>query len=174
MKVRYLNNVSTLVYPFLPVVLTSLIWCYREKLLNCIGNNDLINLGSCIGYVYIGHFMNESNELIELDVDLLNEYAQSLGYPIVKKMFSLYEQQVMIYLQEIEESLCSGNVKLWQDRCHKMKGAAGSVGLKALYTRLKNMEKTNANKEGRAQQLAELNMHNKQAMAEFMHWLASL
>jgi HPt (histidine-containing phosphotransfer) domain-containing protein len=118
--------------------------------------------------------MNESNELIELDVDLLNEYAQSLGYPIVKKMFSLYEQQVVIYLKDIEESLHTGNVQLWQARCHKMKGAAGSVGLKALYTRLKNMEKTNENKDGRAQQLADLNMHNKQAMAEFTHWLASL
>lgn len=118
--------------------------------------------------------MNENNELIELDVGLLNEYAQSLGHPIVKKMFALYEQQVVMYLKEIEESLCSGNVQLWQERCHKMKGAAGSVGLKALYTRLKNMEKTTANKEGRAQQLADLNTHNKQAMAEFTHWLASL
>jgi HPt (histidine-containing phosphotransfer) domain-containing protein len=118
--------------------------------------------------------MSNNNRLIQLDINLLDGYAQSLGSHIVKQMFALYEQQVVIYLKDIEDSLCCDDIQLWQECCHKMKGAAGSVGLKALHRRLKKMENTNASKDDKAQQLVDLNAHNKQAMAEFTHWLASL
>lgn len=118
--------------------------------------------------------MSKNNELVQLDIELLNGYAQSLGRDIVKQMFALYEQQVVIYLGDIEESLRYDNAKLWQEHCHKMKGAAGSVGLKGLHSRLKEMEKTTASAEGKTQQLAELTRHNKQGMQEFNHWLDSL
>ena len=54
-----------------------------------------------------------------------------------------------------------------------MKGAAGSVGLKALHARLKAMEKTTAGTDGKAQQLADLKTHNQQAIEDFNDWLLS-
>lgn len=118
--------------------------------------------------------MSVDNELVQLDIELLDGYVQSIGQDVVRQMFALYEQQVKIYLNDIEQSLLSEDVQLWQEHCHKMKGAAGSVGLKALHTRLKTMEKTTGNTVDKAHQLAELNIHNKQAIADFQDWLASL
>lgn len=118
--------------------------------------------------------MNENNELIQIDNELLGGYVQSLGSSVVKQMFALYSQQVVIYLEDIENALLCGNAQLWQEHCHKMKGAAGSVGLKALHSRLKLMEKTTADKNDKAHQLAELKIHNKQAMAFFNDWIDSL
>lgn len=118
--------------------------------------------------------MNDNYDLVQLDKELLDGYAQNLGTSIVKQMFALYEQQVIIYLNDIERSLLNDNAQLWQEHCHKMKGAAGSVGLKALHARLKEMETTTVSAHDKAQQLAALNIHNKQAMADFSEWLENL
>jgi HPt (histidine-containing phosphotransfer) domain-containing protein len=118
--------------------------------------------------------VDKNNECIQLDNELLDGYVQSLGVDVVKKMFALYSQQVAIYLEDIESSLLCDNGPLWQEHCHKMKGAAGSVGLKALHLRLKSMEKTTADASNKAHQLAELKIHNQQAIAEFSHWVESI
>lgn len=115
--------------------------------------------------------MNNNNELIQLDNELLDSYVQSLGRAVVKQMIDLYRQQVMVYIQDIESSVLSNSAQLWQVHCHKMKGAAGSVGLKSLHERLKRMEKTTAGTDGKAQQLADLKIHNQQAIAKFDAWL---
>lgn len=118
--------------------------------------------------------MSKNNELEQLDIELLDGYVQSLGHQIVKQMFALYEQQVTIYLDDIEKSLHCDNAQLWHDHCHKMKGAAGSVGLKSLHARLKEMEKTTVDASEKAQQFSELSLHNKQAMDEFKNWLDNI
>ena len=118
--------------------------------------------------------MSGNNDLIQLDSGLLDGYVQSLGVDVVKQMFDLYRQQVTIYLKDIENSQLCGNTQLWQEHCHKMKGAAGSVGLKALHSRLKLMEKTTASASDKVHQLAELKIHNNQAIADFNYWLESL
>lgn len=115
--------------------------------------------------------MNKKNILVQLDHELLNDYAQNLGVDIVQKMLSLYSQQVVIYLGDIEKSLQCDDAELWQEHCHKMKGAAGSVGLKSLHASLVIMEKTTADITEKAQQLAELKEHNKQALENFNIWL---
>lgn len=113
------------------------------------------------------------NELSSLDNELLNGYVQSLGQDMVKKMLLLYRQQSLIYLADIEAALTSDNAELWQDHCHKMKGAAGSVGLKSLHARLVIMEKSVDGITKKTQQLAELHNHNNQAIADFNAWLES-
>lgn len=118
--------------------------------------------------------MNKNNELIQLDNELLDSYVQSLGAVVVKQMFDLYRGQVALYIQDIESSMLSDNAQLWQEHCHKMKGAAGSVGLKALHARLKVMEKTTADADDKAKQLADLKIHNRQAIADFNDWLAQV
>jgi HPt (histidine-containing phosphotransfer) domain-containing protein len=115
--------------------------------------------------------MSENNEVIQLDIELLEGYVQSLGVSVVKQMFDLYHQQVTIYLKDIESAMLTSNAQLWQEHCHKMKGAAGSVGLKALHSRLKLMEKTTACESDKVNQLAKLIIHNKQAMTDFNDWL---
>ncbi|MCW8833200.1 MAG: Hpt domain-containing protein [Colwellia sp.] len=118
--------------------------------------------------------MNRHNELPSLDEELLDGYVQNLGQDIVKQMFALYSQQSSVYLADIEEALLSDNAKLWQEHCHKMKGAAGSVGLKSLHARLVIMEKSTDCTIKKAQQLAELNIHNKQSIADFSDWFEAL
>jgi len=118
--------------------------------------------------------VNIDNQLPTLDHELLDTYVQTLGKTVVEQMFTLYSQQSMIYLLNIEESLLNNNTDLWRDHCHKMKGAAGSVGLKALHVRLTDMENSSECINKKAQQLAELRVHNKQVMDDFEYWLSSV
>lgn len=113
-------------------------------------------------------------ESLQLDYDLLGDYTQSLGVDVVKKMFDLYRQQSWVYYTDIEGALQCDSAELWQEHCHKMKGAAASVGLKSLYARLVIMEKSADCSIKKAQQLAELNIHNQQAIADFNDWIESL
>lgn len=115
--------------------------------------------------------MNKNNKLVQLNYGLLDDYRQSLGIDIVKKMLDLYSQQVVFYLVGIEKSLQCDSAELWQEHCHKMKGAAGSIGLKSLHARLALMEKTTADITEKAQQLVELKEHNQQAFANVNAWL---
>ena len=115
-----------------------------------------------------------NNEWIQLDNELLDSYVQSLGSAVVKQMFDLYRQQVMVYIQDIESSMLMNSAQLWQEHCHKMKGAAGSVGLKALHERLKLMEKSATGTDDKAQQLMDLKIHNQQAIADFNDWFEGI
>lgn len=115
--------------------------------------------------------MIKNSELIQLDFDLLDGYLASLGIDVVDKMLALYRQQVVIYLADIEKSLQCQSGESWQSHCHKMKGAAGSVGLKSLHAKLAFMEKITADKAEKAQQLVELKDHNQQALANCDTWL---
>lgn len=110
------------------------------------------------------------NTSIQLNDDLLKDYVQSLGVEVVHKMIDLYRDQVIIYLADIESSLECDDTVLWQQYCHKMKGAAGSIGLKSLHLQLALMEKTTENKTKKAQQLVELKSHNNQALAKVDAW----
>lgn len=118
--------------------------------------------------------MNKNNTSIKLDYDLLDDYVQSLGVEVIKNMLALYQQQVAIYLVDIEKSLQFNSAELWQEHCHKMKGAAGSIGLKSLHAQLALMEKTSAEITEKAQQLAELKDHSKQSLADFNAWLEQI
>ena len=115
--------------------------------------------------------MNENNELPQLDLTLLEGYLASLNKKVVEQMITLYANQVAIYINDIESSLVSNDAQLWQEHCHKMKGAAGSVGLKSLHARVALMEKTADNLDEKAQQFTELKKHNQQAIADFNGWL---
>lgn len=115
--------------------------------------------------------MDKNNELVQLNYDLLNDYIQSLGVEVVNKMIALYREQVVIYLVDIERALQCHDAGLWQEHCHKMKGAAGSIGLKSLHAQLVIMEKTTADITEKAQLLVELKVHNKQALTNVNAWL---
>ena len=108
-----------------------------------------------------------------LDIELLQGYLDSLGKPIVEQMFALYCQQVEIYLNDIESAQVHNSLVGWQEHCHKMKGAAASVGMYKLHGQLKLLEHTDESLQQKFVLLTELKLANEQAMLAFKDWLAS-
>jgi len=107
----------------------------------------------------------------QLDFALLDGYLVSLSTDIINKMLELYIQQSAIYLNEIQ-TLCGDNSqKLWQEQCHKMKSAAGSVGLKALHKTLSEMEKSTLSTADKRLLVEQLNKSNQESISLFQKWL---
>ena len=114
----------------------------------------------------------EVNQTIPcLDYELLQGYLDSMGKQIVEKMFALYCQQVDIYLSDIGNAQCNNSSIAWQENCHKMKGAAASVGMINLHSQLKGLEHTTALQEEKAIMLADLKASNTEAISAFTIWL---
>ncbi|WP_245560599.1 Hpt domain-containing protein [Colwellia piezophila] len=109
----------------------------------------------------------------ELDTELLQGYLDSLGKNIVEQMFALYCQQVDIYLKDIENAQQHNSIVDWQAHCHKMKGAAASVGMCQLYEQLKVLEHTDAQQHEKVILLTELKVANQQGISAFKRWLDS-
>jgi HPt (histidine-containing phosphotransfer) domain-containing protein len=106
-----------------------------------------------------------------LDIELLQGYLDSLGKAIVEQMFSLYCQQVAIYLKDIEKAQKNNSPSEWQEHCHKMKGASASVGMCDLHGLLKELEHTEATQQKKSLLLEELKQTNNKAMDKFSSWL---
>jgi len=118
-------------------------------------------------------FVSDINQLgNQLDNELLQGYLENLGKAIVQKMLDLYQQQSVIYLAEIEQAIKDESQDLWQEKCHKMKGAAGSVGLVAIHANLVVLEKSTDVWTEKSVHLAELKKLNDAAIATFIRWLA--
>ncbi len=116
--------------------------------------------------------MNSDQIVSQLDTDLLCGYIDTLGKNVVEQMFVLYKQQVVFYLNDIELALQANSQKLWQESCHKMKGAAASVGLSNLYQKLVVIEKCLADKEEKSKLLTILKQTNEQGISAFEYWLS--
>jgi len=108
-----------------------------------------------------------------LDLELLQGYLDGLGKAIVEQMFSLYCQQVDIYLKDIESAQLNNSPSAWQEHCHKMKGASASVGMIQLHGFLKVLEKTDETQQQKALLLEELKQTNQTSINQFNLWLES-
>lgn len=82
------------------------------------------------------------NNINQLDNILLQGYINDLGILLVQKMLDLYTQQSIIYLEEINKAVNDKSQQGWSASCHKMKGAAGSVGLVVVFDYLVEIEKS--------------------------------
>jgi HPt (histidine-containing phosphotransfer) domain-containing protein len=82
------------------------------------------------------------NIIKQLDDVLIQGYVNDLGIQIVQKMLDLYTQQSIIYLEEINKAVNDKSQQGWTTSCHKMKGAAGSVGLVTVFNYLVKIEKS--------------------------------
>ena len=105
-----------------------------------------------------------------LDETLLLGYFDSLGGDIVGQMIVLYEQQSKIYLEEIKQAIEINTQVSWQESCHKMKGAAGSVGLKEVHGFLVSIEKSTAKTSEKNAFLTQLSTLNTQGVSAFRAW----
>lgn len=112
------------------------------------------------------------NQTTHLDLDLLQGYIDNLGKSVVEQMLELYITQSAIYLEDIASNTGSEKQKLWQECCHKMKGAAGSVGLLLVHKKLVDIEKSSMPEEDKKIQLLELSRLNGEANTEFNEWLS--
>ena len=115
--------------------------------------------------------MNDSVNAKVLDSTLLCGYVESLGVDIVKQMMELYQQQSALYLKEINAALKLNTQVSWQESCHKMKGAAGSVGLKEVHSFLVSIEKSTVDQREKEDFLVRLNQLNEHGIAAFQYWL---
>jgi HPt (histidine-containing phosphotransfer) domain-containing protein len=113
------------------------------------------------------------NKIEPLDINLLDGYYDSLGQNIVQKMLDLYIQQSATYTQEIADAIAEESQELWQDRCHKMKGATGSVGMVSAHKKLVTIEKVLSLWQEKQVYLSELIEINEQAINAFKVWLSS-
>ena len=108
---------------------------------------------------------------IVLDKVLLTSYVNDLSKDIVKQMIDLYIQQSKIYLEDIESSVVEQSHSLWQEHCHKMKGAAGSVGLKQLHAYLVKVEKSQDSSGEKSAVVIKIKQLNDLGITAFNQWL---
>lgn len=104
---------------------------------------------------------------LTIDQVLIDDYLDNLGKTVVAKMLSMYEVQSKIYLSDIEKAIEVGEQNLWQERCHKMKGAAGSVGMKKVHAFLVAIEKSSAPLSEKNDFFTELTSLNEEAIDAF-------
>jgi HPt (histidine-containing phosphotransfer) domain-containing protein len=111
------------------------------------------------------------SEINQLDLSLLQGYLDNLGNNVVQQMLDLYIQQSKIYLIDIENNVSAEKQVAWQDSCHKMKGAAGSVGLLIVYNTLVEIEKSTILADEKMVYVKELVALNNNAISAFREWL---
>ncbi len=106
-----------------------------------------------------------------LDLVLLQGYLDNIGTDVVLQMLDLYIKQSEIYLEDIDRASIGNSQIVWHDACHKMKGAAGSVGLKKVHANLvaiENLTETSAIKQ---QAVIALTKVNQVAIEMFQVWI---
>lgn len=106
----------------------------------------------------------------ELDLSILSGYRDNLGLAVLTQMIELYIQQSAQYLSAIDLAIALEE-KDWQESCHKMKGASGSVGLIKVNQKVAAMEKAQLSETEKKQALTELASLNTAGINAFQQWL---
>ncbi len=114
------------------------------------------------------------SENTHLDVALLEGYLDNLGQSVVQQMLDLYLGQSVIYIDDISKNLSVELQREWQESCHKMKGAAGSVGLLQVHKKLVEIEKSEASSDAKKTMVDELKQLNENATDAFFSWLSKV
>lgn len=67
-----------------------------------------------------------------LELDILEQYTQAIGGQALLGSVDLFSQQYPEYLNTLKEHFNNGDLDLVAEEGHKMKGAAGAIGLSRL------------------------------------------
>ncbi|KXO14045.1 Aerobic respiration control sensor protein arcB [Moritella sp. JT01] len=80
---------------------------------------------------YTAVALADEREMLEeyLDIDLLQQYLDTLGKEILLQSVCLFEQTMPHYLAILNSNLTARDQDAIVDEAHKIKGAAGSIGL---------------------------------------------
>ena len=109
-----------------------------------------------------------------IDLELLSGYLENLGTDTLRQMMDLYVEQSKHYLNDISAALAEDDQSLWQEHCHKMKGAAASAGLVVVHALLVDIEKSTEPQAVKQNLLKQLQDDNIQSIAAFNGWLATV
>lgn len=64
-----------------------------------------------------------------LDLDILTQYTQAIGGQALLGSVDIFEQQFPLYIESLIGCHLKGDKKGVTEEAHKMKGAAGAIGL---------------------------------------------
>jgi len=77
--------------------------------------------------------MDTQIELVQvLNLDILEQYTQAIGGKALLGSVGLFAEQYPEYLKTLKQHYDNGDYDLTASQGHKMKGAAGSIGLDRL------------------------------------------
>lgn len=110
-----------------------------------------------------------SHEII--DVNLIGDYKANLGADLVDEMLGLYCQQAQQYLADIDKANLQENHKDWHQHCHKLKGAAASVGFVDLRHFIVSIEHSEESQVKKSTHLAVLHRKNEHGISALKQWL---
>ncbi|GAA5192228.1 Hpt domain-containing protein [Ferrimonas gelatinilytica] len=68
----------------------------------------------------------------QLDTDTLDQYCAAIGAGTLMKSVVLFEQMAPEYVAAVLKGVATGDKETITREAHKLKGAAGSVGLKRI------------------------------------------
>ncbi|MGB0936765.1 MAG: Hpt domain-containing protein [Colwellia sp.] len=129
-----------------------------------------------------------------LNTDLIQGYKERLKPEVLTKMITLYAQQSNVYISDIEEALAAlpttnndsithlavskaeelalvEKHETWKSTCHKMKGAAASIGLLSVYDLAKEMEHMEGAKDEKIAMFIQLKQSNKDSIESYLQFL---
>ena len=75
-----------------------------------------------------------------LDIETIEDFVNSMGLVVFRRSSQLFEKLSPQYQQELLTSLTAGDREEYESVAHKLKGAAGSVGLNDVQLHAKVME----------------------------------
>jgi len=76
--------------------------------------------------------VNNIDATMVLDLDILDQYTQAIGGKVLLGSVDLFAQQYPQYLAELVSFQLAGDLDGIAQQGHKMKGAAGAIGLARL------------------------------------------
>jgi HPt (histidine-containing phosphotransfer) domain-containing protein len=139
----------------------------------------------------------KSSKMLKKDIlntDLIQGYKERLKPEVLTKMITLYAQQSSLYFNDIEEALAAlpntqndsishlavnkeeelaliEKYEAWKSACHKMKGAAASIGLLSVYEFAKEMEHMEGGKDEKIAMFFQLKQSNKDCIEAYLQLL---
>ena len=106
-----------------------------------------------------------------LDEELLTQYINNIGADVLVQVVDLYDEKSKGYLDDINNAIDEQSIFLWKEHCHKMKGAASTVGLKVLHAYIETIEQAEVLNEEKSLMLVKLTELNKLGIAALNFWL---
>lgn len=101
----------------------------------------------------------------ELDMVVLNDYLGSIGKEAMARSAKVFARLLPGYVSELKSAMTAQDWIVFREAAHKLKGAAGSVGLQWVQQKAKWLEQEVAEWDGLEQQLDELHKKAEQHIA---------
>ena len=115
-----------------------------------------------------------SDEDAVLDLNILQDYLQSLGVNSVKRSIQLFQQLLPGYINKMVEAATQQQLHEFQEAAHKLKGAASSVGLLWVQQQAKEFELNETPKwQSLERQLIEFHLTIEQHLKVLQEYVAA-